>query len=346
MSQVKPAPSISGIVAIDVGGSGSRGAWVPLGSAKRMAGESVTVVGPRIRVTAAGVNHAAVVAEILDRLMTQLGEFDESCGAVCVGASGLLGLTAGAEDVHDVIRDRFPAARSLVASDAVTAAVGALGGRAGAVVAAGTGAIAMGTDLGTIWKRVDGWGHVLGDAGGGAWLGAKALAVALEQFDGRRSDAGALENAAVRRFGQLTELPRQIYTNDERAGLLASFVPDVVALSEAGHEPAVQLCVAAGQELAKSTAAAMVEGVPHRASWTGGLLSQRSPITEHFGARLRQIVPDLELCEPVGSPLDGAVFLAAGLAEDAVASPASLSIPPLAETPFASFREGNVHVSR
>jgi len=58
-------------------------------------------------------------------------------------------------------------------ADAVTAYAGALRARPGAVVAAGTGLIAIGTDL-TGWRRADGWGHLLGDCGGGAWIGGRA----------------------------------------------------------------------------------------------------------------------------------------------------------------------------
>ena len=51
-------------------------------------------------------------------------------------------------------------------------------------VAAGTGLIAIGTDL-TRWRRADGWGHLLGDCGSGAWIGRAGLEAALRAYDGR-----------------------------------------------------------------------------------------------------------------------------------------------------------------
>jgi N-acetylglucosamine kinase-like BadF-type ATPase len=66
----------------------------------------------------------------------------------------------------------------------VTAYAGALGQSPGGVVAAGTGLIALGTDLDTR-RRADGWGHLLGDCGGGAWIGRAGLEAALRAHDGR-----------------------------------------------------------------------------------------------------------------------------------------------------------------
>ncbi len=67
-----------------------------------------------------------------------------------------------------------------VVSDAVASLVGALGGlRPGAVVAAGTGAVAFGSDFADTWTKVDGWGHVLGDRGSAAWVGLEGLRAAL-----------------------------------------------------------------------------------------------------------------------------------------------------------------------
>ncbi|KOG91913.1 ATPase, partial [Streptomyces varsoviensis] len=64
---------------------------------------------------------------------------------------------------------------------------GALGQRPGAVVAGGTGMIAIGSDLSREggWRRADGWGHLLGDLGGGAWIGQAGLTAALRAHDGR-----------------------------------------------------------------------------------------------------------------------------------------------------------------
>ena len=91
-------------------------------------------------------------------------------------------------EVHSVVRGR----RTVVASDAVTNLVGAVGGlRQGAVVAAGTGAVAFGSDFGEHWNRVDGWGHVLVT---GAPRPARASRVSAQ-----RSAGGTVSPAARQR---------------------------------------------------------------------------------------------------------------------------------------------------
>lgn len=65
-------------------------------------------------------------------------------------------------------------ARVAVASDVVTAHAGALAGRAGVLLIAGTGAAALGADADGI-RLVDGWGPDIGDFGSGSWLGREAV---------------------------------------------------------------------------------------------------------------------------------------------------------------------------
>ena len=84
---------------------------------------------------------------------------------------GLIGLS-DPESVLRQVRSRLGARRTVVASDAVAGLVGALGRVGpGAVLAAGSGVVAFATDLEQVWRRVDGWGHVLADRGSGAWIG-------------------------------------------------------------------------------------------------------------------------------------------------------------------------------
>jgi N-acetylglucosamine kinase-like BadF-type ATPase len=64
---------------------------------------------------------------------------------------------------------RAKAGRVVVTNDAVTSYLGAIGFEPGAVVAAGTGVIALAGDRDGNFARSDGWGYILG-ADGGGWL--------------------------------------------------------------------------------------------------------------------------------------------------------------------------------
>ncbi|MDJ1137256.1 BadF/BadG/BcrA/BcrD ATPase family protein [Streptomyces iconiensis] len=193
-------------------------------------------------------------------LLSGTGEPEARLAAVCVGAAGMVTL-------GDALRARLPGAlaeafavrRIALAADAVTAYAGALGERPGAVVAAGTGMIAMGTDLRS-WRRADGWGHLLGDCGSGAWIGRAGLEAAMRAHDGREGGSAALRARAEAVYGApLNGLPGQLYPRTDRPAVLASFAPEVARC--AGEDPiAAGILRAAAGEIAASAAAVCPTG--------------------------------------------------------------------------------------
>ena len=148
------------------------------------------------------------------------------CCATCVRGSGRVGL--------------------VVTSDAVAGLVGALGRVGpGAVLAAGSGVVAFATDLEQVWRRVDGWGHVLADRGSGAWNGLAGLRAALATEDGVPGGSGALHALAVQVWGSPREWPRAVMTASDAPARLAGFAPAVASL--AGDDPvAAGICADAG----------------------------------------------------------------------------------------------------
>lgn len=69
--------------------------------------------------------------------------------------------------------------------DAAIAQSGAFGGDEGIVLSAGTGAICFGVDEDGARFFADGWGPMLGDEGGGYWIGQEALRAVCRAADGR-----------------------------------------------------------------------------------------------------------------------------------------------------------------
>jgi hypothetical protein len=63
------------------------------------------------------------------------------------------------------IRERVGAREVWVCGDALAAMVGAVGSVRPAASSPRDGAVAFATDFDRIWRRVDGWGHILGDRG-------------------------------------------------------------------------------------------------------------------------------------------------------------------------------------
>ncbi|MFE4857720.1 N-acetylglucosamine kinase [Streptomyces sp. NPDC056670] len=301
------------VLGVDSGGSGVRFALrrtEPGSRAETIASKEPVRTGP------AGID----AGHLLDQLLTAAQELRLRTGAdeiaaVAVGAAGMATL-------GDALRAELPSAlarhlgaRSLaLAADAVTAYAGALGQRAGAVVAAGTGMIALGTDLGT-WRRADGWGHLLGDAGGGAWIGRAGLDAALREHDGRPGGSAALLARLKAVFGAPGELPGLLYPRGDRPAVLASFAPEVAGCA-AADPVAAGILGDAARHIAESAAAVCPPGIgePPQVALTGGLFKLGEPLLVPLRAEFERRLPHARTVEAAGDPLDGSLLVAAALA--------------------------------
>ncbi|MEV6548372.1 BadF/BadG/BcrA/BcrD ATPase family protein [Streptomyces sp. NPDC051597] len=340
------------VLGVDSGGSGVRFA---LGRAEGGGPAEVSVSGEPVRTGRAGID----AEHLLAQLVPAAGELLDRTGAdrvaaVAVGAAGMASL-------GDDLRARVPAAlaralgvrRLALAADAVSAYAGALGQRPGAVVAAGTGMIAVGTDL-TRWRRADGWGHLLGDCGGGAWIGRAGLEAALRAHDGRRGGSAALLERAEALFGPVAELPGLLYPRTDRPAVLASFAPEVArcaasdpvaaaVLREAARaiaESAAAVCPdvvsggdrgraagsasgPAGATVARGTAGDGAAGSVSECevALTGGLFRMGDPLLVPVREELDALLPSVRTVPAAGDPLAGALLIASALARDELRLP-------------------------
>ncbi|MGW6531670.1 N-acetylglucosamine kinase [Streptomyces venezuelae] len=276
--------------------------------------DPVRAVAP-VRTGPRGIDAGHFVEQLLPMargLLEQAG--GGRIAAVAVGAAGMATL-------GDDLRAALPAAlgralgvrRTALTADAVTAYAGALGDRPGAVVAAGTGMIAIGTDL-TAWRRADGWGHLLGDCGGGAWIGRAGLEAAMRAHDGRRGGSRALLARAEAAFGPPAGLPGQLYPRADRPAVLASFAPHV-AQCAADDPVADGILRAAARHIAEAAAAVCPVADACDVAFTGGLLNLGEPLLAPLRAELAEQLPHARPVPAAGDPLDGAVRIAADVAE-------------------------------
>ena len=315
MAQFVQGISESGrwVLGIDVGGTGSRVALEPLEVPRGVPGvpdgaRRRVLEGARVAVASAGSSAPDVAAALMGRVRAEWP--DAALAGVGIGATGLASLVSSPGAVLDRLADAAGGAPVSLAIDAVTAHLGALGGRGGAVVAVGTGAIAIGTDLRSRWKRVGGWGHLFDDRGSGAWIGIEALTAAIRTHDGVTTDAAALLAAAVERFGPAPSWPGKLLTRDDRAGLLAGFATDVAGLAASGDHVASGIMRRAGAEVAATLAAALDPEVPPLAAGAGGVFAAGGDFTAAFVTEFARLAPRAALVDPAGTPLDGAVRLA------------------------------------
>lgn len=281
---------------MDVGGSGLRAQRVDgvNGSIERF--ESVGA-----SITPSGID--------LGLLLASVSAFDDRhrprADVVVWSMRGLLGLS-DPDHVLRQVHSRLGAQRTVVASDAVTSLVGALGEvRRGAVLAAGSGVVAFATDFAEVWRMVDGWGHVLADRGSGAWIGLEGLRAALATEDGVPGGSTYLHEAAMEVWGEPRTWPRAIMTTSDAQARLAAFAPQVASLA-GKDDVAAQIVSRAAAHLTDSleSAASSVTGAPVAA--VGGLL--RIPqVWAAFEAETRR--RGIDLTAAPGTALDGALAL-------------------------------------
>jgi N-acetylglucosamine kinase-like BadF-type ATPase len=299
----------SGFLAVDSGGSGLR---VVVGTAER--GELARRASDEpVRTGDRGIDPEDFMA----RLVPLVRALTADAGPVrlttaVVGAAGLASLGAGLRaELPSALAREFGVRRVALAADAVTAYVGALGPRPGAVIAGGTGLIAIGTDLAG-WRRADGWGHLLGDCGGGAWIGRAGLEAALRAHDGREDGSARLLACAEEMFGPVAGLPGALYPRPDRPAVLASFAPQVAACAH-GDPVAAGILRAAARHMADSAAAVCPPGGESRVAVTGGLFKMGDPLLVPLDEELAKRLPHAGRLPAEGDPLHGSVRMAAEL---------------------------------
>jgi glucosamine kinase len=160
------------VLGLDIGGTSSRGRLSQGGRIVADAvagGANVTTVDPKL------------VEERLTDLIAQLGSPHPA--ACCAGAAGSE-FPDGRRRLEELLARLLPGSRVLVVHD-TRLVLAAAGLESGIALIAGTGSVAHGRDAAGNEARVGGWGWLLGDEGGGAWIVREALRELM-----RRRDAG------------------------------------------------------------------------------------------------------------------------------------------------------------
>ncbi len=292
---------------IDIGASGFRIAVVDdgPGGVQERGGERPLISGDGIRTDQLLPGLSAALARL--RASGRADDVD----AVVIGLAGAGFFRESLPSFGREIAELTGARTIALVTDVIPSYVGALGFRPGAVLAAGTGAVALGTDLRVGLRRVDGLGHLLGDLGSGAWIGRRALEAALAPRAGRPVSSPALAAALDERFGSAEELVRELYGARDRSAVLASFVPSVLDAASEDPVAAAILDEAVGHLAATLNAAAADVDGPRVA--VGGLVSPGSGIRRLLSERV-------DLAEARSSASEGAAEIARALRDGSLPS--------------------------
>lgn len=159
-------------------------------------------------------------------------------------------------------------------TDAIMALEGALGGRPGIVMAAGTGSIAIGRDQKGKRAYAGGWGWRAGDEGSGYWIGQRVLEAVFQAADGRRSPT-LLTQAVLDtlRLAGCMELRDWVCAPQRVPADIAALAVTADTAAAQGDASANEILAAAAEQLALTVqaVAAALDMYGGYVSFTGGV---------------------------------------------------------------------------
>ena len=210
-----------------------------------------------------------------------------------------------------ICRDIWPNAKIVTGSDRDSGLAAALDHGDGIVVNAGSGSSVTGRRNDRI-ERAGGWGHILGDTGGGYFLSIEALRLILREYDLRRGEmqftAKILHALSL---NNLDELVRWAQTADKME--IAMLAP-VVFEAAAGGDACVNEIVEEGARVLcefTEAVASRLHLLAPKVALMGGLFYRDSIYTHAFRRRLKKNLPDARVNVADRPPEFGAAWLAA-----------------------------------
>ncbi|MEU4623387.1 BadF/BadG/BcrA/BcrD ATPase family protein [Actinoplanes sp. NPDC023801] len=283
------------VVGVDAGGTASRAVVATV--AGQVTGRGRAGPGNPF---AAG---PAAAGAITDALRQALAGQDPA--TVTGGVLGLAGTGACVDPAITAALDQGWAAAGLtcpyeVVGDAVTAFAAGTGEPSGAVLIAGTGAVAAEIKDHAIVRTADGLGWLLGDEGSGHWLGMRALRSAVHSWPSPFAARIATRTGATDRDRLISWAQRLPH------GRIAALAP-VVCEAARGGDPQARAIVA--EAVGHLTATLDEVATDGPIVLGGSLLTAATPIRDGVRAALRErgLAPLTS-----GDPAAGAAWLAAG----------------------------------
>ncbi len=190
----------------------------------------------------------------------------------------------------------------------------------GIAVNAGTGASVTGR-RGERIEKAGGWGHILGDAGGGYFLSLQALRFILREYDLHRGEAQF--TASILRALALNsrdDLVRWAQTADKLE--VASLAPVVFEAATNGDEHVMKIVEDGAGVLSEYTAAVATRLglLAPKVILLGGLFQRDGVYVHAFKRKLKKNLSDARVAMSEQSPELGAAWLAAEMEEKPVFS--------------------------
>ena len=188
--------------------------------------------------------------------------------------------------IHNWMKNRELAKRLEIVPDCRAVFEAGIPDGIGVVLVAGTGSIAMGRSPDGNFARCGGWGPLLGDEGGGYWIGINALRTVMHQLV-NRSFPSPLATRVLHRFNASTaeQLTSRVYASETSRTRIAQTCIDVfdtadddVLSSEIVEQAAKHLA-----ELVVQTARrAHLDGQPFSLAMAGSVLVHQPSLRQRI----------------------------------------------------------------
>lgn len=220
-----------------------------------------------------------------------------------------------------ICKDIWPNAKIVTGSDRDSGLAAALEYGDGIVVNAGSGSSVTGR-RGDRIERAGGWGHILGDTGGGYFLCIEALRLVLREYDLHRGEiqftAKILHALSL---NNLDELVRWAQTADKNE--IAMLMPVVFEAAAGGDARVNEIVEEAARVLCQYTeaVASRLHLLAPKVVLMGGLFQRDSIYTHAFRRRLKKNFPDARVTVAERPPELGAAWLAAETRDPVVFQP-------------------------
>ena len=307
----RPTQSRDFVIGVDGGGTKTR----------------AVILDPRLEVVAEGAagpsnplrvgigTAASAVREAIDQACAQLAIHRDDIMAAAIGLAGVR-----RRDIRDRMREKLRECLKGIKvielyTDGDVALYGATDGGPGLVVIAGTGSICCGRNAQGSHVCAGGWGPIVGDEGGAAWIARKALQAVAQAADGR-AEKTALTSAALTFFKVATpdDLSTAIYAPTMTNDRLAGFGRQVVRVAAAGDKVAREILRNAGRQLGLAAKAVIqklrMENEKFPVACVGGVYGAGDLVLEPMREEINRIAKKAYLAQPLYPPTVAAARIA------------------------------------
>jgi len=294
---VKPGERILGVE-----GGGTKTAWVLV--VAEMPGSEFRIVDQGKMPPS---NFRLTTPERLRAIFAELPKQIDRAGVFLAGCA----TEEDRRSLKQVCLEVWPNAKIVTGSDRDSGLAAALDHGDGIVVNAGSGSSVTGR-RGDRIERAGGWGHILGDAGGGYFLSIQALRLLLREHDLHHSEmqftAKILHALSLNNFD---ELVRWVQTADKME--IAMLAPVVFEAATGGDPRMMEIIEEGARVLCEYTeaVASRLHLLAPKVALIGGLFHRDSIYTHTYRRRLKKNLPDARVTIADRSPELGAAWLAA-----------------------------------